>query len=288
MRVRAGAAAVVCGEGRANVLADLPVVVVDDVAAAAGHLAAVLARRADRTLELVGVTGTNGKTSCTYLLEASGRRRACACGVVGTIVQRCPGVRAASRDDHAVAVELQAFLAELRDAGARRARSRSPLTRSPSAASQAAVSRRDLHQPHARPPRLPLRRGSYFAAKAAAVHAPPRARQRRGDAQRRRSARGSHSPRARQRAGRDLQRLRRRARGRTHRCRSRRRRRRPRAHRRDGARHSVLESPVRRGQPRQHRGRRGRARSRPALLRKRSAAGISRCPPVPGRLERIG
>jgi UDP-N-acetylmuramoyl-L-alanyl-D-glutamate--2,6-diaminopimelate ligase len=121
--VRAGAAAVVCAEGRGEIPADLPTILVDDVggglAKIAGHAAALLAGDPSRDVALVGVTGTNGKTSCTYLLESVWRAAGIPCGVGGTINQRGPGFERPARLTTPDAIELQAFLAELRDAGAR-------------------------------------------------------------------------------------------------------------------------------------------------------------------------
>jgi UDP-N-acetylmuramoyl-L-alanyl-D-glutamate--2,6-diaminopimelate ligase len=58
-------------------LLDVTQVVVDDVRAAMGPAAAAVAGHPDRDLEIVGVTGTNGKTTTTALLgnvfEAAGR-----------------------------------------------------------------------------------------------------------------------------------------------------------------------------------------------------------------------
>ena len=60
-------------------------VVVDDVRAAVGHLAAAVHGHPARSLTMVGVTGTNGKTTTTAMiasvLRASGRR----VGVIGTL-----------------------------------------------------------------------------------------------------------------------------------------------------------------------------------------------------------
>lgn len=121
--VRAGAVAVVCGEGRRDVPADLPTVRVGEavggLAGIAGHIAALLAGDPSRDVALIGVTGTNGKTSCTYLLESVWRAADIPCGIGGTINQRGPGFERPARLTTPDAIELQAFLAELRDAGAR-------------------------------------------------------------------------------------------------------------------------------------------------------------------------
>jgi UDP-N-acetylmuramoyl-L-alanyl-D-glutamate--2,6-diaminopimelate ligase len=117
--VDAGAVAVVCAADRGDVPADLPTLFVDDVARSAGHIAAILAGDPSRDVALVGITGTNGKTSCTYLMESVWRAAGIPCGVGGTISQRGPGFTRAAHLTTPDAIELQAFLAELRDAGAR-------------------------------------------------------------------------------------------------------------------------------------------------------------------------
>jgi UDP-N-acetylmuramoyl-L-alanyl-D-glutamate--2,6-diaminopimelate ligase len=110
-----GAVAVACDPAHAPAL--VPAIVTADVAAACGHLAAAFHGHPSETLELVGITGTNGKTSCTYLMEgvwkAAGRRP----GVIGTIVRRCHAFERASSMTTPSPVELQELLAEMRDAG---------------------------------------------------------------------------------------------------------------------------------------------------------------------------
>ncbi len=112
---RRGAVAVACDP--AHVPADLPAIVARDVASACGLLASAFHGDPSDDLELVGVTGTNGKTSCTYLVEAvwnaAGRRP----GVIGTIEQRCGAFARVSSMTTPSAADLQAVLAEMRDAG---------------------------------------------------------------------------------------------------------------------------------------------------------------------------
>jgi UDP-N-acetylmuramoyl-L-alanyl-D-glutamate--2,6-diaminopimelate ligase len=91
---------------------DAPQVLVDASRAALARIAATLHRDPSRSLTVVGVTGTNGKTTTTYLLQAildaAGER----CGVIGSIT----GARTTPE-----APALQAELARLRDAGYRAA-----------------------------------------------------------------------------------------------------------------------------------------------------------------------
>ena len=117
--VSAGAVAVLCASDHRGVAGDLPAIFVDDVVRASGHLAALLVDEPAERVALVGVTGTNGKTSCTYLLESIWHAAGIPCGVGGTIVQRGPGFERGSYLTTPGAIELQSFLAELARAGAR-------------------------------------------------------------------------------------------------------------------------------------------------------------------------
>ena len=85
----------------------VPELVVPDVRRAMGPVAAVLLGDPSATLDVVGVTGTNGKTTTTHLLAAVLNRAGRNCGVIGTL----SGVRTTPE-----APELQqllaAFLAE--------------------------------------------------------------------------------------------------------------------------------------------------------------------------------
>ena len=89
---------------------DVPQVVVADVRTAMANAAAAFHDHPSRALEVVGVTGTNGKTTTTHLLravlEADGRRT----GLIGTLT----GARTTPE-----APDLQAQLAQLRDDGHR-------------------------------------------------------------------------------------------------------------------------------------------------------------------------
>lgn len=86
---RAGASALVV-ERRLDV--DLPQVVVPSVRAAMGPLSAAFFGHPSRRMTLVGVTGTNGKTTTTYLLESIFAAAGHTAGLIGTT-----GVRIAGR-----------------------------------------------------------------------------------------------------------------------------------------------------------------------------------------------
>ncbi len=112
----AGAVAVVCGEA-AGLASHEPCMVVCDVLAAAGHVAALVYGDPFSRLQLVGVTGTNGKTSCTYLLESIWRAAGEVPGVLGTVSQRWPGHDQAAAMTTPPATEIQRAFRAMRAAG---------------------------------------------------------------------------------------------------------------------------------------------------------------------------
>jgi UDP-N-acetylmuramoyl-L-alanyl-D-glutamate--2,6-diaminopimelate ligase len=67
------------------------------------------------------VTGTNGKTTVTYLVEACARAAGVPIGVLGTVTHRYPGVVKAASHTTPESTEIQAFLAEMRGAGVKAA-----------------------------------------------------------------------------------------------------------------------------------------------------------------------
>lgn len=115
----AGAVAVLADqEGAAQAAASgLPVLIVDSVRAAVGPLAAGLYGSDAPGLGLMGVTGTNGKTTTTYfatsLLQALGQRT----GLIGTIEIVADGTRIPSVLTTPEAPQLHALLARMRATG---------------------------------------------------------------------------------------------------------------------------------------------------------------------------
>jgi UDP-N-acetylmuramoyl-L-alanyl-D-glutamate--2,6-diaminopimelate ligase len=69
------------------------------------------------TLQLAGVTGTNGKTTVAYLVEACATAAGVATGVIGTITHRWPGGERAASHTTPESTAIQALLAEMRAAG---------------------------------------------------------------------------------------------------------------------------------------------------------------------------
>jgi len=81
--------------------------------------AANLRGRPGERLPLCAVTGTKGKTTVTYLVEACAEAAGWPVGVIGTVTWRVPGRSRPASHTTPDAAEIQALLAEMVDAGAR-------------------------------------------------------------------------------------------------------------------------------------------------------------------------
>lgn len=117
--VRAGAVAVLTDAAGGDLAADLdvPVVVVDDARAVAGPVAAWVYRNPSAGLRLIGVTGTNGKTTTSYLVDAALHAAGEVTGMVGTVETRIAGAVVPSVRTTPEATELQALFAVMRERG---------------------------------------------------------------------------------------------------------------------------------------------------------------------------
>jgi UDP-N-acetylmuramoyl-L-alanyl-D-glutamate--2,6-diaminopimelate ligase len=100
---------------------DLPVAQarVATVRAALGPAAAAFYGHPSRRLHCLGVTGTNGKTTVTYLLEAIARAAGQRVGVIGTVGARVDGSALPLERTTPEADDLQTILARMRDDGVR-------------------------------------------------------------------------------------------------------------------------------------------------------------------------
>ncbi len=109
-----GAAALLTGR---PVAAAVPVVRSDDVRRTLGQLAAAYYGRPSEELFVVGITGTNGKTTTSRLVESVFAAAGYRAGVIGTIDWHYPGKAEANPVTTPGAVALRRILAEMRDAG---------------------------------------------------------------------------------------------------------------------------------------------------------------------------
>jgi UDP-N-acetylmuramoyl-L-alanyl-D-glutamate--2,6-diaminopimelate ligase len=92
-------------------------VLVRSVRAAVGPIAARFTGDPSRAMSVLGVTGTNGKTTTCYFLEAIAAAAGRSAGVIGTVETRYAHQREGLRHTTPEATELQALLARMRDAG---------------------------------------------------------------------------------------------------------------------------------------------------------------------------
>jgi UDP-N-acetylmuramoyl-L-alanyl-D-glutamate--2,6-diaminopimelate ligase len=96
---------------------DVAQVVVPDARLALALLADALAGHPSRDLDVVGVTGTNGKTTTTYLLRAVLESAGRPCGLVGTVETVVGGRPEPATHTTPDPVALHALLARMREAG---------------------------------------------------------------------------------------------------------------------------------------------------------------------------
>src|SRR5215210_2482020 len=114
--IERGAVALVC---QRPLGLGVPEVIVDDVRAAMGPAAARFYGDPTAELDVVGVTGTNGKTTTAFLvrhlLEAGGRR----CGLLGTVKRVVAGREQEVERTTPEAIDLQETFRRMRDGGDR-------------------------------------------------------------------------------------------------------------------------------------------------------------------------
>jgi UDP-N-acetylmuramoyl-L-alanyl-D-glutamate--2,6-diaminopimelate ligase len=92
-------------------------VVVDDARLGMALAAARLQRDPSQTLQVVGVTGTNGKTTCAFLIHAVLAAAGLRPGLLGTVEARVGGVVEPLSHTTPESADLQRLLARMRDAG---------------------------------------------------------------------------------------------------------------------------------------------------------------------------
>ena len=122
--IERGAAAVV-SEQAAPPAVNVPWAIVEDARLALAVLATTFHRDPSREMRVVGITGTNGKTTTAYLIAAMFEAAGVRCGLLGTVAYRVgPGpedLREAARTTPE-APDVQALLREMVDRGCGAAR----------------------------------------------------------------------------------------------------------------------------------------------------------------------
>lgn len=115
--IAAGACAVLTDPaGLEHLPAQAPALVVPDVRAALGEVSACLLGQPAQALTTFGVTGTNGKTTTTFLLDHVLRSMGWRTGLIGTVENRVGDVALASTLTTPESPDLQGWLAQMRDA----------------------------------------------------------------------------------------------------------------------------------------------------------------------------
>jgi UDP-N-acetylmuramoyl-L-alanyl-D-glutamate--2,6-diaminopimelate ligase len=117
--IKAGAAAVLTDAVGAARLAnaEVPVLVHDDPRAVLGSIAAWIYGEPSLRLSVIGVTGTSGKTTTTYMIDSGLRAAGRATGLIGTVETRIAGERLDSAFTTPEAPDLQALLAVMVERG---------------------------------------------------------------------------------------------------------------------------------------------------------------------------
>ena len=123
--IEQGASAIMCEESgweeysaHPSPLAPCPVIIrVADTEAAIGPVATAFYRRPSEKLTLVGVTGTNGKTTIATLLYNMFRTMGHKCGLLSTVCNYIDGEPVAATHTTPDPIELNALLRRMADAG---------------------------------------------------------------------------------------------------------------------------------------------------------------------------
>jgi murE/murF fusion protein len=97
----------------------LPVIGVEDLRLSVGLLASEFYGNPSKKMALIGITGTNGKTTITYLLEGILNKAGLSPGVIGTINQRHGDMQICSELTTPDAIKLQEILANMLNQGAK-------------------------------------------------------------------------------------------------------------------------------------------------------------------------
>ena len=114
--IAAGAAAVV-SERSAGGLVDVPWITVADARLALAHLSAEFYEHPSRQMRVIGITGTNGKTTTGYLVSAILEAAGIKCGLMGTVVYRVGDRDVEATRTTPEAPDVQAFMRQMLESG---------------------------------------------------------------------------------------------------------------------------------------------------------------------------
>ena len=114
--VARGAVAIV-GQRRPEGVGETPVMLVPDARLALAVAAAEYFGHPSRQMAVVGITGTNGKTTTTYLVDSIARAAGRTTGLIGTVETRIGDQRVGAVRTTPESADLQDLLAQMREAG---------------------------------------------------------------------------------------------------------------------------------------------------------------------------
>ena len=119
--IRAGAGAVLAEENESGVQmhGGIPVIAMPELSRNLGHLAARFHGNPGANMQVLGVTGTNGKSSTAWFLRDALEADGVSCALIGTLGLFHGGSHRETVHTTPDALALHAALAEFRDAGAR-------------------------------------------------------------------------------------------------------------------------------------------------------------------------
>ncbi len=103
--------------GPTGPVATEPVIVVEDPRAILGSVADAIYGHPSTDLTMIGITGTNGKTTTAYLIESALRAHGHRTGLIGTVETRIGDVRLESLRTTPETTDLHAILAVMREQG---------------------------------------------------------------------------------------------------------------------------------------------------------------------------
>ena len=113
-----GAVAIVSERSRPEHVA-APWIAVRNARLALAHLAAEFFGHPSRQMTVVGITGTNGKTTTSYLLQAIFEAAGTPCGLMGTVAYRIGDRQIAATRTTPEAPDVQLLMRQMLDAGCR-------------------------------------------------------------------------------------------------------------------------------------------------------------------------
>jgi UDP-N-acetylmuramoyl-L-alanyl-D-glutamate--2,6-diaminopimelate ligase len=112
-----GAVAVICQQMPDHLRESATFIIVENSAEALGHVAATFYNHPSQDLKIIGVTGTNGKTTTVFLLHQLYSKLGFACGLLSTIENRIGSQQIAPTHTTADALQINANLRQMANAG---------------------------------------------------------------------------------------------------------------------------------------------------------------------------